>query len=152
MKRRHWTDEALRVAARVQRAGFGNVHIMDEGTAEEMAKKRAKAKARAVKAAQDLNDNRPWYDRAESGFFNPEPGQYTLLITDEIRERVNNFGNRVIDIPTNKGTLSTGSFALMRPLAQTYKRAGTVKGARISMTVTGIGQARRFNDVVVQMR
>ena len=120
-----------------------------------MAKRDAKARraAQAKADAKARTDNRPWFDRATEGtFWTPEVGTYTVLLTDEVRERISSFGKPVIDIPTNKGVISTGAFALQRPLAQAYKRNGALKGARLTFTATGDGVARRYEDVTVQVR
>lgn len=111
--------------------------------------KAARAKA-ARKAATKAMDNRPWFDRARGDFFNPDAGRHTLLVTGEPTERINNFGNQTVDIPTNQGVFSTGSFQILRPLADLYRRKGKVKGSRLVMTVTGKGNAKRYENVSVQ--
>ncbi len=108
---------------------------------------------RAKKDAQRRNDNRPWWDRAtDRDFLQLGPGTYTLIITGPAIERVNNFGNQVVDIPTQKGVLSTGAFSVLRPLAKLVKTRGqdALHGARITFTVTGEGLAKRYNNVQVQ--
>lgn len=95
-------------------------------------------------------DNRPWFDRAlETQFWNPEPGSHTLKITGEPRERINNFGNPVVDLPTNLGVFSTGSYAILRPLAQRLKAKGTLVGCILRFTAVGDGPARRYEEVTV---
>lgn len=114
--------------------------------------KQARAR-RAKKSAQKLNDNRPWWDRAtDRDFLQLSPGTYTLIVTGPAVERVNNFGNQIVDIPTQKGVLSTGAFSVLRPLAKIVKARGpdAIQGARITFTVTGEGVGKRYNNVVVQ--
>jgi len=110
--------------------------------------------ARARRDAKARTDNRPWFDRAtEGGFLSLDPGTYTLIISGVPEERVNDYGNPVLDIPTQKGILSTGSYSIMRPLARIYKSRGAeaLIGARLTFTVTGKAQAKRYENVQVQV-
>ncbi len=107
--------------------------------------------ARAKKDAKARTDNRPWWDRAtDQDFFTPEVGSHTLLIREEPTERINNFGNPVVDILTNRGVFSTGAFAILRPLAQIVKQGGQVAGKRLEFIATGEGQTRRYEEVRVK--
>jgi len=120
-----------------------------------MSPEEAKRTARRVfPGAREEPAGGEWWERAEEGaFFSPEPGNYTLIIIEAPREVVNNFGGRTLQIPTNRGVLSTASFSVIRPLAKVVRERGgpsALKGARLSFSVDGEGIDRRYSDVTVQ--
>lgn len=116
-----------------------------------MAKKKSAPKRRRGPDRGEVA-NLPWYDRAEQGgYLKPEPGALVLVVTGEPEERTNDFGKQTLDIPTNRGTFSTGSYAILTPLAAAFrKRKGKLTGAILSCTVTGEGTDRRYEDVRVK--
>ena len=125
-----------------------------------MAKKSARSKGQSARPARPLTnrevkegkpDDRPWQDRAlDSKFLQLEAGGHSLLVIGEPTERVNNFGGQVVDIPTRGGVFSTGSYAILRPLAQYLKKLGRCAGAVISFTATGEESNRRYEGVSIK--
>jgi len=80
------------------------------------------------------------------------PGKNKFTITGKISVGTNKWGRKVLVIPTDQGTLMTGSFAIMRAIKEFATANDSYEGAKLSFEVVGEGRDRRYINVKVSKK